>query len=31
MLSGLAPDSMIDETNAANSGGDQPASFERSV
>src|SRR3989449_11517895 len=31
MLSGLAPDSMIDETNAANSGGDQPDSFERSV
>src|SRR5947208_3654731 len=31
MLSGLAPDSMIDETKAANSGGDQPDSFERSV
>ena len=31
MLSGLAPDSMIDETNAANSGGDQPCSGDSSV
>src|SRR5258708_7888375 len=31
MLAGLAPDSMIDDTNAANSGGAQPVSFDRSV
>src|ERR1700712_4206875 len=31
MLSGDAPDSMIDETNAAKVGAAQPVSFERSV
>src|SRR6185437_4848913 len=31
MFAGLAPDSMIDETNAANSGGDQPRSGDSSV
>src|SRR5437667_12697582 len=31
MFAGLAPDSMIDETNAANSGGDQPCCGDNSV
>ena len=31
MFAGFAPDSMIEETNAANSGGAQPASDESSV
>ena len=31
MLAGFAPDSMIDDTNAANSGGDQPCSGDSSV
>ena len=31
MLSGSAPDSMIDETKAATSGGDQPSPGERSA
>src|SRR5262245_18043113 len=31
MFSGLSPDSMMDDTNAANSGADQPDSRESSV